>query len=193
MTEPNQAAVEEAVREGESMGGRDLVELIERHHDGAGVERGTIEAYAEELAARDDYAFDRQAFLADVDEHTTDADRWEGGGYYEIGDAVDDHRISLFPELWHEELGGSTDAAEYVRFIQDEEPEYLADLELGGPGEGVPKPALLQALELVGRVDRPTAREALAAAGDRGDIVQDADQNPDADIYLADRVSEDTA
>jgi hypothetical protein len=42
------------------------------------------------------------------------------------------------------------------------------------------------------RVDRPTAREALAEAGDRGDIVQDADQNPDPDIYLADRASEGT-
>lgn len=191
MPEPNQAAVEEAVREGESMGERDLVELIERHHDGAGVDPETIEAYAAELEARDDYAFDAEAFLADVDEHTTDADRWEGGGYYEIGDAIDDHRISLFPEAWHEALGGSTDVAEYVRFVQDEQPGYLDDLALGGPGDGVPKPAVLQALQLVGGVDRPTAREALAAAADRGDIVQDADQNPDADVYLADRVSED--
>lgn len=190
MVEPNEAVIDEAVREGESMGARDLVELIERHTDGAGVEPETLEAYAKELEARDDYAFDARDFLDHVDEYTTDADWWEGGKFYEIGEEIDDHRISLFPRAWHEELGGSTDAAEYVAFIEDEDPDYLEDLALGGPGAGVPKAAVLQALELVGRMDRPTARSHLAAAGDRGDIVQDADQSPEADIYLADRAPE---
>ncbi|WP_415379618.1 hypothetical protein [Halosimplex sp. TS25] len=191
MSEPNQAVVDEAVREGESMGARDLVELIERYHREAGVEWATVEAYAAELEARDDYAFDAEDFLAHVDANTTDADWWEGGVYYEIGDSVDDRRISLFPAAWHERLGGSTDVREYVEFMLDEDPDYLDDLSLGGPGGGVPEKAVVEALMLLGRVDRPDANTAINEARERDDIAEDADQSPDAHIYLPERTSED--
>ncbi|WP_436925386.1 hypothetical protein [Halosimplex amylolyticum] len=191
MTEPNQAVVDKAVHEGESMGARDLVELIERYEEGPGVDPETVEAYAAALEARDDYAFDAEDFLAHVDANTTDADWWEGGVYYEIGDGVDDRRISLFPRAWHERLGGSTDVREYVAFILDEDPDYLDDLALGGPGGGVPEKAVVEALMLVGRVDRPEANTLINEARERGDVVEDADQNPDADVYLPERRSDD--
>ena len=191
MAEPNGAVVDEIIREGETMGSRDMVELIERHHDGPGVARETIDAYAAALEARDDYAFDAADFLAHVDENTTDADWWEGGVFYDVADDVEDHRISLFPAAWHDHLGGSTDVVEYVRFIQDEDSDYLDDIDLGGPGDGVPEAAVVEVLELVGRLDRPDATTAVHEARDRGDIIEDADQSPRADIYLAERAPED--
>ncbi|WP_123535699.1 hypothetical protein [Halosimplex salinum] len=190
MSEPNQAVVDEIIREGEAIGARGLVELIERYHRGPGVELETIEAYVEELEARDDYAFDGADFLAHVAENTTDADWWEGGVYYEIGDDADDDRISLFPRAWHDHLGGSADVTEYVAFIEDEDPEYLEDVELGGPGSGVPEKAVVEAMMLVGRVQRGDATTAIHEARDAGEIVEDADQSPEADIYLTDRAPE---
>ncbi|WP_459193539.1 hypothetical protein [Halosimplex sp. J119] len=190
MAEPNQAVVDEIVHEGESIGARGIVELIERYDQGAGVEPETIEVYADELEARDDYAFDGRDFLAHVDENTTDAEWWEGGVYYEIGEDVDDHRISLFPAAWHEHLGGSTDVTEYVEFILDEDPDYLDDLSLGGPGGGVPEKAVVEALMLIGQVDRPDANTRINEARERGDVVEDADQSPEAHVYLAERAPE---
>jgi hypothetical protein len=190
MVEPNGAVVDEIIRAGESMGSRDIVERIERHHDGPGVDRETIDAYAAELEARDDYAFDAAEFLAHVDENTTGADWWAGGVFYDIAEG-EDTRISLFPAAWHERLGGSTDVAEYVAFIRDEDPDYLDDLDLGGPGEGVPEAAVVEVLGLVGGLNRPDATTAVHEARDRGDIVEDADQSPEADIYLAERAPDD--
>lgn len=67
MAEPSQAVVDEAVDEGETMSVRDLVERIERYHDGPGVDRDAVAAYARELESRRDYAFDAGAFLDDIE------------------------------------------------------------------------------------------------------------------------------
>ncbi|MFB6140415.1 MAG: hypothetical protein ABEJ26_08280 [Halosimplex sp.] len=184
MTEPNQAVVDELVREGESIGERGMVERIERHHEGPGVAVETVQAYAHELEAREDYAFDHRAFLADVAEDAIDAERWDGAKYYELDADGGSERISLFPRAWHDRLGGSTDVADYVEFVRADEPGYLDDLERGGPGAGVPRQAVIRALVLVGRVDRPTAETAVSEAVDRGDVVADTDLSPKADLYL---------
>ncbi|MFC7197029.1 hypothetical protein ACFQL4_24245 [Halosimplex aquaticum] len=190
MSELNQAVVDEAVKEG--VDGRSRPGRTDRAlPPGAGVERETIEAYAAELEARDDYAFDAEDFLAHVDENTTDGDWWEGGVYYDIGEGVDDHRISLYPAAWHERLGESTDAREVVEFMLDEDPDYLDDLALGGPGGGVPEKAVVEALMLVGGMDRRDANTVINEARERDDVVEDGDQSPEAHIYLPERTSED--
>jgi len=186
VTDPDPAVVDEIVREGATAGPRDVIERVERAHEGRGVERATVEAYAGALADRDDYAFDAEAFLEGVDAETTDADRWAGGGYYAVGDG----RISLFPAAWHDTLDESTDVAAYVAFMQDEDPAYLEDLDRGGPGAGVPQRAVVEALTLLGGVDRGSARGLIAQARDEGDVVEDADQNPDTDVYLPERAPE---
>jgi hypothetical protein len=50
---------------------------------------------------------------------------------------------------------------------------------------------VIEVLGLVGGLDRPDATTAVHEARDRGDIVEDADQSPEADIYLAERAPDD--
>jgi len=187
MVEPSQAVVDEAVHEGETMSVRDLVERIERYHDGPGVDRDTVAAYARELESRRDYAFDAEAFLDDVAAHTTDAETWEGNNrLYALGK----DRISLFPAQFHDQLGGSTDVPEYLRFFLDDAPAFLDDIGRSAAG-GVPEDALIEVVEAVGRVDRGAATEALHEARDAGAVIEDTDQHPQGAVYLRDRAPED--
>lgn len=180
MVEPDQTVIDEAVHAGESMGTRDLFDLIERTREGPGVERQIVAAHAEGLADRRDYAFDAEGYMAEIDEKTTDAEWWEGPDrYYDLGES----RLSQFPAGWHEELGDSTDAAEYVEFLLHEQPEFVEDLDAGAAGDGVPEETVVDVMTVVAGVDRETALTAIHQARDRGEIVEDADQSPDATVY----------
>lgn len=176
------AVVDEAAHEGSAMTVDDLVALVERHHDDRpGVSRETLAAYAERLASRRDVGFDPDAFLAEVDDRTTDAGTWtEGTLLYPV--AAD--RISRFPARWHENLGGSTDVASYLRFFEDEATAFASAVGRRDQEGAVPEPQLLDVVSTVGRVGREDAKEAIEAARDRGDVVEDADQHPGASIYL---------
>lgn len=184
MREIDESVIDEAVHEGSSMTRRDLFELIERSHDEqAGIDRETVVAYARELESIDEYAFDADGFLDIVDERLTAETEWLGSDhYYELpGD-----RLSQYPARWHDELGGSTDAAAYVRFITEEVPSFVEDLGRGGVGAGIPEDTLIKIIATVGRVDMPSAQAAIEDARENGELTEDADQHPQAAVYLAD-------
>ncbi len=188
MVEVDGAVIEEAVHEGESMTMRDLIELIERSHDEqAGIDRATLAAYAEELAAQRDYAFDAEGFLSAVDEKRTDTETWVGlDRLYDLGDG----QVSLYPARWHEELGGSTDVAAYLRYVTEEAPQFIEDEGRGGASFGIPEDTLMGIIATVGRVDRQQAQAAIEAAREDGEVVEDVDQHPQAGVYLAEQVDE---
>lgn len=162
----------------------ELFDLIERSHDGeAGVGRELVVAYVRELASRRGYAFDADGFLDEIDERLTDSETWAGADrYYELpGD-----RLSQYPVRWHDQLGGSTDAAAYVRFLAQEVSEFVEGMDRGGAGPGIPEDTLVTIISIVGRVDHGAARAAIEDARERGDLIEDADQHPQAGVYLPD-------
>lgn len=184
MVDLHDAVLEEAAHEGESLVPADLVSLAERaHDDGPGVPPDVVAAYAERLADGNRVDLDAEAFLAAIDDRRTAEDTWQGGdAFYEVGA----DRISRYPRRWHDELGGSADVREFVAFLQEEGPEFGR----GGQGPGVPEPTLLAVMAAVGGTDRREARAALEEARERGDVVEDADQHPDAGVYLADEADD---
>jgi len=182
MAELSDDVIEEAAHEGETLLVDDLVSLAERAHDDApGVERDVLDDYAEALSARRDTSFDIAAFERVVADRRTDAERWAGEDrLYEVGD----DRLSLYPSRWHAQLGGSTDVAEYIAFLEAESPEFIVERGTAEVGPGIPKGKLLEIVAVVGRVDRQRARAALQEARDDGEVVEDADQHPQAGVYL---------
>lgn len=188
MVELDEAVIDEADRRGEALHVADLVALVElRHDDGRpGVDRDVLAAYADELSARADFSFDADEFRATVDDRLTDAETWAGRDVlYE----VEPGRVSRYPARWHERLDGSTDVREYVEFLETADPEFVD--EFAGTGRGVPEDVLLDVVSVLGGVAREEARAALKEARDRGDVVEGADQHPNAEVYLADDVEED--
>lgn len=177
---------ERAVHRGESMDYGDFFDFVERFHDDGrpGVSRDALAAYAEELTSRRDFSFDAGGFLDAVDERATDAETWAGPDRFYL---LEDDRLSKFPARWHDRLGGSTDVAEYLRFVQDETEGFLEDLAKTGAGAGVPEDTLLHMIEVLGRVDHEGATEALSRARHEGEVVEELDQHPQTDVYLADR------
>lgn len=182
--ELNDHVIERAVHDGESMDFGDLFDYVERYHDDGrpGVTREALAAYAERLDGRSDYRLDVDGFLDLVDGRATDSETWAGPDHFY---RLDDGRLSKFPARWHEALGGSTDVAAYLRFVRDEAPEFVDDTKKSGPGSGIPEDTLMHLVQVVGRVDRETARDALAAARDEDVVVEDLDQHPQTDVYLA--------
>lgn len=176
--------IERAAHEGRSMDFGDFFGYVERFHDDGrpGVDRDVLAAYAERLDDRRDYRFDVDAFLERVDEQTVASETWVGPDHFY---ALSDDRVSKYPARWHGALGGSTDVTEYLRFFRDEAPEFVADTNKQGAGSGVPEDELTYVVEVLGRVDGETAREALAEARDEGVVVEDNDQHPQTDVYLA--------
>lgn len=188
MVEINDEAIGEAVHEGDTMLLGDLVDIIERYHDDdPGAPWEAVKAYARELASRRDYQFDAEGFLDEVRDRLTDDESWvDHDRLYQL----DGDRISQFPARWHAELGGSTDAAEYVRFVQTEAPEFVEQLGRGATGSGIPEDTLISVIQVVGRVDREEAAGAIQRALDDGALDEGADQNPQADVYLTERGAE---
>lgn len=183
MVEVHDAVVDEATHEGSAMTVDDLVSLVERHHDDRpGVSCEALAAYAERLESRGDVEFDADAFLAEVDDRTTDAGTWTGGDVFY---PVASDRISRFPARWHENLGGSTDVAAYLRYVRDEAPAFASAVGRSDRAEALPESELLDVVSTVGRVDRDEAKESIEAARDRGDVVEGADQHPGASVFLA--------
>lgn len=124
-----------------------VIGLLERHHDAQpGMPRRAVTAYARALESRRDYSFDAGSFMDEVDERLTDAETWEGPDrFYEL----DGDRISVFPARWHEELSGSTDAAEYLRFIDEHIPELGEKPENLGASVTVPRDRLVEIIRIL--------------------------------------------
>ncbi|WP_273835351.1 hypothetical protein [Halococcus sp. PRR34] len=197
MAELNEDVFAAARQRGRTLLTEELVALIERHHphDRPGIERDIVTRYADGLdtdersssSSRDggpdddgtSFDFDRDAFLDEVDARLADTETWQGtDALY----APEDDRVSRYPARWHDALGGSTDVREFVVFLLEETDGYLDDLESGGAGRGIPEDELLDVVSVVGRTDRETAKARVESGRKAGDLVEDADQHPEARV-----------
>lgn len=160
-----------------------LVQLLERaHRDESGVTVDTLDAYAEALSARRNYDFDASAFLDAVDDALVERDGWAGeDALYRLSD----HRISRYPPVWHDELGGRDDVAAYVEFLTENATEFVDTVGGYGAGSGVDEMVLLDVVATVGLSTRSEAKAELERLRDEGVLVEDADQHPHAGVYLA--------
>lgn len=180
MTDLDERVLNEARQQGSNLLTEELLALIERHHphETPGVTRETVGRYADALADTQAYEFDPTAFDDELTKRLTDAETWQGRtALY----ALDDDRVSVYPARWHDRLGGSTDVREFVRFLLERE-AFLADLDSGGAGHGIPEDTLLDVVAVVGRIDREDAKATLERHRAEGELVEDADQHPDARV-----------
>lgn len=173
MVELNDRVLDEFGHRGDSMTARELLELVERHHptDGPGVDWTVVEAYANALDEEGLSELDGEVIVERLESERVESDTWvDTDTIYDLGGG----RVSLFPATWHERVGGSDDVVEFVDFLADRD----ATIGQAGAGEGVPEQLLLDAVALVGGLDRETAKSRLEDLRRDGPLVEDADQHP---------------
>lgn len=191
MVDTNQQVIEEARQRGDTLTSRELLLLIERYHQPGepGVDQEVLEAYDAELARDDVIPYQEGQFLGSIERDLGDDESWVGEGtYYPVGDG----RISAFPAAWHDELGDTADMRAYVDVIGNAMggSDTDSDSQHGGRGTGVPEELLLEAARAVGGLDQETAKSRLEERRDAGELVQDADQHPDARVHLSEDTDE---
>jgi hypothetical protein len=182
--EINDGVVQDANERGEKLLAEDFLLWIEREHaeEGPGVTEDRFRSYEEALSEQR-ASFDPGELRSSLDETMVDSEAWvDDDAVYALGG----DRISTFPAAWHDRLADSDDLREYVAVIE----EATSDTEIstGGRGPGVPEGLLLDAASVIGGLDREVAKERLERLRDDGDLVQDADQHPDARVYLGEEV-----
>ncbi len=182
--EINDGVVQDANERGEKLLPEDFLLWIEREHvaEGPGVTAERFRAYEEALSAQR-ASFEPGELRSSLEETRVDSETWvDDDAVYALGG----DRISTFPAVWHDRLADSDDLREYVAVIE----EATSDTEIsaGGRGPGVPEGLLLDAATVIGGLDREVAKERLERLRDDGDLVQDADQHPDARVYLGEEV-----
>ena len=173
--------LDEAGQRSEYLQPRDLVTLVERHvGDGnGGVTREAVDVHLEALAERGSHV-DTDSFGAALSEATTRSREWvDDRAVYE----VDGNRLSAYPAAWHAALDGTETLPELVRFLVERTAYTPVE---AGAGDGVPEAALLDVAAAVAEYDRETAKAALETCRAEGRLVQDADQHPEANVYLPD-------
>lgn len=154
---------------------RELVQYLERHHpvEGPGVPRDLVESYADELE------YDRDQFDTSLEDRLTDARTWQPGNrLYRI-----DGNVSIYPPSWHERLADTTDISEYVE-VMLESVKSPDGVEIRRGDLGVAQEDLLTATEIIGEMDRGTARNLLKNQRLEGSIVLYAFQNPEELVRL---------
>lgn len=191
MVEPNERVLEEARHRGDALLVGELVALIERYHtdERRGVTRETLAAYEEAIAEEGVVPYDSGDVRSEVEERLVASETWEDAdAFYEVGDG----HVSVFPARLHDRLEGETDLREYVRVLEESTADDAASSETGhgGVGTGVPEGILLDAAAIISDVDRGEAKDRLERLRDEGELVQDADQHPDARVYLGEEVEE---
>lgn len=189
MTDPNEQVLDEARQYGETLTTRDFLLIVERDHPGAGVDEETLVAYDEAIATDDILPFAEGQLRSAVDEDLSTNEGWQDAEtYYDVGDG----RVSLFPKRWHDRLADSADLREYIAIIEEAsaEEDTASDLPKGGIGTGVPESLLLDVMIAIDGIEREAAKERLESDRRDGKLVQDADQHPDARIYLPEEAEE---
>jgi hypothetical protein len=184
MTDINERIVAEADDRGGALLVDDFLRLVEQYHphDRPGIAWETLEAYTEAMEDSDfGHAHDMDGFLDTVEDRLIDGDsEYTTDALYRL----DDDRVSSYPARWHDELGDETDLREYVRFLAAIDPDGESGADLGGSGRGVPEQVLLDAAGIVGRTDPETVKSRLEDLRAEGELVEDADQHPNARIRL---------
>lgn len=198
MVETSEQVLEEARQRGEKLLTRDFVSLIERHHlNEQGVSREMLDAYDEAIANDDMVPFEAGEVTSAVENRSVDEETWvDDEALYWIGN----DRVSIFPARWHDELSETTDLRAYVDVIGDviggsdpdtDEPQGGMGTSVGGGvGSGVPEQLLLDAASVIGGAERESAKDQLEERRNNGELVQDADQHPEARVYLSEEAGE---
>lgn len=191
MTDTSEQVLEEARQHGETLTARELVRMIERFHrpEGPGITHETVQAYDEAVAAEAVLPFAEGQLASSIEENLSDGERWhDADAYY----ALSDDRVSIFPKAWHERLADTDDVREYVAVIGDDTASDATESNAprGGIGTGVPEQLLLNAIIVIDGVEREVAKERLESDRRDGGLVQDADQHPDAQVYLSENAED---
>lgn len=191
MVDTNQQVIEEARQRGETLTSRELILSIEQYHrpEGPGVDQELLEAYDAEVARDDIIPYEEGQLLDAVERRLADDESWvDEETYYPVGDG----RVSAFPAAWHDTLGETTDLRAYVDVIGEGmgRSGTDADSQRGGIGTGVPEGLLLEAAAAIGGLDQETVKSRLEEHRDAGELVQDADQHPDARVHLPEDTEE---
>lgn len=176
--ETSEPLLHEAGARSEYLRPRDLVELAERYlsSEDAGVPREAVLDHVEALGAESHV--DEEAFRAALADAVTDASTWVNDrAVYAVGG----DRLSAYPPAWHEALKGETALPAVVRYLLDET-EYGAVN--AGAGDGVPEADLLDIAAALTPLSREAAKGALESCRDEGTLIEDADQHPEANVYL---------
>lgn len=186
MVDTNQQVIEEARQRDDMLTSREMLLMIERQHrpDGPGVDQELLDAYDDAVGRDAAIPFEEGELRESVERRLSDDERWvDEDTYYRLGDG----RISVFPAEWHDALGDTRDVREYVDVIGEAMGESGpgADSRRGGVGTGVPEGLVLEAASVIGGLDQGTAKERLEQRRDDGELVEDADQHPNARIHLA--------
>ena len=173
MVDLRREVIDEAGGRSKYLTATEFLALVERGHptDAPGVERETYDAYVERLG-EETPTVDGDGLRSALDDRLDDSEGWvDDDTVYRLGGG----RISLYPASWHERLRGESDPRAYLE----------AFAETGAFERGVPESTLLESMASVGGVDRETAKGNLEALRERGEVVEDVDQHPDANVHLA--------
>ena len=164
MAEIKDVVLEQSTRWGEPPTVPEFVAVAERAHPGApGIGRDHLLTYAEVLEGDRGVPFDLETFEGRLDDQTTDSTEWtDESSVYAVGD----------------------DPAAYLEFLTERDLPMVVTHEGDEVGPSVPQPDLLEILMAVGNNSRDEAREALQKARADGRVVEDADQHPNAGVYL---------
>jgi hypothetical protein len=183
--ERKEAVVDEIVHRAPATVRRTVL-LIERgHREEPGIDRETLDAYVDAFAGRENFDFDEAWFDEELEAGLVDDDGWvDEESLYRL----DDDRISRYPQRWHEELGGSDDVTEFVRFLGNT--AFAESIGQSGAGRGIDEEALLDVVAAVGRVPKDDGKADLESLREEGVVVEDADQHPNAGVYLAEEAEE---
>jgi hypothetical protein len=177
--EPHEPLLREAGQRSEYLRPRDLVSLVERHvGDGnGGVTRAAVDVHVEALAAAGSHV-DADSFDAALTEATTRSRECvDDRAVCEVAD----HRPSAYPAAWHASLDGTETLPELVRFLVERTAYTPVE---AGAGDGVPEADLLDVAATVADYDRQVAKAELENCREAERLVQDADQHPEANVYL---------
>lgn len=184
MVDINERIVAEADDRGESLLIDEFLALIEQYHphDRPGIAWETLEAYTEAMETTDyGHTYDMDGLLKTVEDRLLDGDsEYTADAFYRL----DDDRVSVYPARWHDELGDESDLREYVRFLAAIDPDGESGADLGGSGRGVPEHVLLDAASIIGQADSEAVNERLEDLRTEGELVERADQHPNARVRL---------
>lgn len=186
--ELDERTLEELFHRGRWLSFPDFVRLIEQDHphDGPGVSKEVLDAYAEALV--DDLGgsapFTVEAVDRMIETHLTDSGVWLESALYDVGP----DRISAYPAPWHDRLGRESDPRAYVEVMRDELAKARGFTARGRAAPGVPKQQLLDAMCVLGEMDRAEATRAIDEERRRNELLLYPYQNPEAEVQLPDSV-----
>lgn len=182
-TDLHETVLEEAGNRGPAMRLRDLVSLVERHHEGGpGVDTGLLERY---VRALDEHGGPVEAagFEERLSAARTDSPSWTGpDAVY----AVDEGRVSAVPPEWHEGLDDESALVDYLAVIRDDVADTNAAFDVGGAGYGVPASVLTEAAAVIDGADVERTRAAIDRLRREDVFAVDADQHPHARVRFTD-------